>query len=124
MNRNVFMSKHEKLDYVEFPSTDIVAKKTFFTAAFGWAFTDYGPEYSAFSGEGLDGGFFKSGSPASAPPDAALLVFFSNNLEATLGKVTAAGGLVTRPIFGFPGGRRFQFREPGGNELAVWAEPA
>jgi predicted enzyme related to lactoylglutathione lyase len=118
------MKAHGKLDYVEFPSTDTAARKGFFARAFGWTFTDYGPDYTAFSGEGLDGGFFKAAMPPAAPPNAALLVFFSIDLEATLEKVTAAGGVITQAIFDFPGGRRFQFREPGGNVLAVWAEPA
>ena len=118
------MSRHEKIDYVEFPSRDLAATKRFFEQAFGWSFEDYGPDYAAFSDQGLDGGFFRSGLAARTEAGSALVVLFSEDLEATLGKVEAAGGTVVKPIFDFPGGRRFHFTEPGGNELAVWAEPA
>lgn len=115
------MHQHEKLNYIEFAAQDLTATKNFFSAAFGWVFEDYGPEYSAFSGEGLDGGFFKVAvlpEQAHAP----LVVFYSADLEATLQKVVAANGEVTQSIFDFPGGRRFQFREPSGNQLAVWSD--
>ena len=117
------MPAHEKLDYAEYPAKDLAATKAFFEAAFGWSFTDYGPDYTAFSDEGLDGGFFKSELVASAEAGSALLIFYSERLEETLTKVTAAGGQIVRPIFTFPGGRRFHFTEPSGNEFAVWAEP-
>ena len=116
------MNEHEKLNYVEFPSSDLQSTKAFFEKAFGWSFVDYGPEYTAFSRQGLDGGFFKANLCSSTANGAALLVFFSNNLESTLAKVTEAGGKVVRPIFSFPGGRRFHFTEPSGNEFAVWSE--
>ena len=85
-------------------------------AAFGWAFTDYGPTYAAFD-EGLDGGFQADAAEAPAAP---LPVLYSEELEATLAAVEAAGGVILKPIFAFPGGRRFHFRDPAGNELAVW----
>lgn len=113
------MSHDVKINYVEFHSTDLIATKAFFTAAFGWAFTDYGPDYTDFKGEGLDGGFFKSDTVLIAANGAPLLVFYSDDLEKTQAEVSEAGG-VTREIFDFPGGRRFHFTEPGGNELAVW----
>jgi uncharacterized protein len=115
---------HEKLNYVEFPSCNLRATKTFFEQAFGWNFVDYGPDYTAFAGQGLDGGFFKAGAAASTANGAALLVFYSNELESTLDKVMKAGGKISKPIFDFPGGRRFHFTEPGGNELAVWSDTA
>lgn len=117
------MHQHEKLNYVEFPAKDLLATKVFFEKAFQWSFEDYGPEYSAFSNQGLDGGFFKSNLSASTIHGSALLVFFSNDLEATQEKVKAAGGKIVKAIFYFPGGRRFHFCEPSGNEFAVWAEP-
>ena len=117
------MAKHEKLDYAEYPARDLAATKLFFQAAFGWSFVDYGPDYTAFSDEGLDGGFFKSELVANTDAGSALLIFYSERLEETLAKVTAAGGRITKPIFAFPGGRRFHFTEPSGNEFAVWAEP-
>ena len=78
------MHLHEKLNYVEFPSRDLALTKAFFTQAFGWNFTDYGPEYTAFSNEGLDGGFFLSDKASSAVTGAALVIFFSNRLKETL----------------------------------------
>jgi len=117
------MPAHEKLNYVEYPARNLAATKAFFTAVFGWAFEDYGPAYVAFSGEGLDGGFYQADLAASTATGSALLVFYSERLEDTLAKVTAAGGVVVKPIFAFPGGRRFHFTEPSGNEFAVWAAP-
>lgn len=118
------MPTHGKIDYVEYPARDIEATKRFFAQAFGWSFEDYGPDYAAFSGEGLDGGFFRSRDAARTDRGSALIVFYSDDLESTLAKVVAAGGEIARPIFSFPGGRRFHFIEPSGNELAVWSESA
>lgn len=118
------MPAHEKINYVEFPTQDLAATKAFFAAAFGWTFTDYGPEYTAFSDEGLDGGFFQADLCSTTAGGGALIVFYSQRLEETLAKVEAAGGTIIKPIFSFPGGRRFQFTEPAGNEFAVWSDPA
>jgi len=114
------MPDHEKIDYVEFGSADLAATKSFFESALGWSFVDYGSQYTAFSNQGLDGGFFKSDSQSTTQSGGALIVFFSDDLEATLEKVKSHGGKICKEIFSFPGGRRFQFIEPGGNELAVW----
>jgi len=103
------------IDYVEFSSPDVAATTAFFTNAFGWNFVDYGPDYQAFDGAGLDGGVARA---SLAPP---LVILKTDDLEAALARVKAAGGVVTADIFDFPGGRRFQFREPGGTELAVWS---
>jgi len=116
------MNLHEKINYVELPAKDLAATKAFFESVFGWSFTDYGPEYTAFENQGLDGGFFQSDLASSTEKGAALIVFYSNQLEATLAKVEKAGGSILRPIFSFPGGRRFHFTEPSGNEFAVWGE--
>jgi predicted enzyme related to lactoylglutathione lyase len=113
---------HEKINYVEIPCRDLVTTKQFFTDAFSWAFQDYGPEYTAFSDEGLDGGFFKSDHASRPDTGAALIVFYSNDLEATLTKIEKAGGKIVKAIFPFPGGRRFHFTEPSGNEFAVWSD--
>jgi predicted enzyme related to lactoylglutathione lyase len=118
------MNEHEKLNYVEFPSTDLAATKAFFSQVFGWSFVDYGPDYTAFTKEGLDGGFYKSELSASTSSGSALLVFYSKDLENTQARIKAAGGKILRPIFSFPGGRRFHFSEPSGNEFAVWSDPA
>ncbi|NNF66822.1 MAG: VOC family protein [Gammaproteobacteria bacterium] len=118
------MSKHEKINYIEFPSSDLAATKKFFAAAFGWEFVDYGPEYTAFSGAGMDGGFYSSELSATPKQGSVLIVLYSKNLEETQRKIEATGGKVVKAIFSFPGGRRFHFVEPGGNELAVWGEDA
>ena len=116
------MNPHEKINYVEFPTKDLAGTKAFFESVFGWSFTDYGPDYTAFENQGLDGGFFKSDLASSTEKGAALIVFYSDQLEATLAKVEKAGGSILRPTFSFPGGRRFHFTEPSGNEFAVWGE--
>jgi len=116
------MMKHEKLNYVELPAKNLDAAKTFFSSVFGWEFVDYGPEYTAFSNQGLDGGFFKSNLSSQTINGGALLVFYNMDIEATRSKVEMHGGKITRPIFEFPGGCRFHFTEPSGNELAVWSE--
>ncbi len=116
------MNVHEKLNYVEFPANDLMATKTFFGNTFGWTFDDYGPEYSAFSNEGLHGGFFQSNNKSLTSTGAALLVFYSNDILSTLAKVESNGGDVIKPVFEFPGGCRFHFTEPSGNEFAVWSD--
>lgn len=116
------MPAHEKLNYVEFPAMHLDATKAFFNKAFGWTFDDYGPDYCAFIGEGLDGGFYRSELAARRDAGSALLVFYSAALEDTEAKVIAAGGVIVTPIFSFPGGRRFHFTEPSGNEFAVWSD--
>ncbi len=116
------MKEHEKINYVEFPAKNIEAAKTFFKSAFGWDFVDYGPEYSAFSNEGLDGGFYKSDLSVSIENGSALVVFYSKALENTQSKIENAGGTIIKPIFPFPGGRRFHFGDPNGNEYAVWSD--
>jgi hypothetical protein len=114
--------KHEKINYVEFPAVNIETAKTFFTSVFGWSFTDYGPEYTAFSNSGLSGGFYKSELSINTKNGSALIVLYSNQLEATLLKIEKSGGLIIKPIFTFPGGRRFHFSDPNGNEYAVWSD--
>ncbi len=110
--------KHEQIQYIEFLSSDIKRAKTFYKESFGWTFTDYGPEYSAFEGDYIDGGF-TLGKPVKG---SILIVIFSENIEATKHKVIKAGGIIAKDIFQFPGGRRFHFLDPDNNELAVWSE--
>ena len=116
------MPAHEKINYLEYAARDLIATKAFFTQVFGWDFVDYGPEYSAFSDQGTDGGFYQADMESNSDKGAALTVFYSDELEATLEKVTKAGGRIIKPIFSFPGGRRFHFTEPSGNEFAVWGD--
>ena len=113
---------HEKIDYVEFPARDIPATKAFFEAVFDWQFTDYGPDYTAFNRQGIEGGFFKSDHHASSDNGGALIIFYSQDLEQTLTKITRHGGIVKNPIYAFPGGRRFHFTCPSNNEFAVWSD--
>jgi hypothetical protein len=115
--------QHEKINYVEFPAKDLVASKAFFSQVFNWQFTDYGADYSAFSAQqaGLEGGFYRADLAASTYSGSALIVFFSDQLEQTEQKIEAAGGCIVKAIFPFPGGRRFHFTDPSGNEFAVWS---
>ncbi len=115
------MNHHEKINYIELPSRNLQAAKKFYSSAFGWSFLDYGPEYSAIQEGGLDGGFYKSDLKGTTASGSVLVVLFSEDLEATQRKVEASGGQIIKDIFEFPGGRRFHFTDPCGNELAVWS---
>lgn len=109
----------EQIDYVELPSQDLAGSKAFYADAFGWTFQDFGPSYAGLADAGLDGGIAADDAAATSVP---LVILKSDDLEGALARVEAAGGTVTAPIFDFPGGRRFHFRDPAGNELGVWAE--
>jgi predicted enzyme related to lactoylglutathione lyase len=116
--------KHADLaiDYVEFVATDLDATKRFYEKAFGWTFNDYGPDYAGFvdqKGGKEGGGFRRDAAVAKGGP---LVVLYSREIEATLARVREAGGKVVKEIFTFPGGRRFHFADPSGNELGVWSD--
>ncbi|MBO9540571.1 VOC family protein [bacterium] len=114
------MRQDGKIDYVEFPATDLPVVKQFYATAFGWSFIDYGPTYAALDpSAGLDGGFDATPETPLTKP---LVIMYATDLEAMETKVRAAGGTITVPIFAFPGGRRFHFQDPAGNELAVWSD--
>jgi len=108
-----------QIDYIELPASDIERTKTFYHAVFGWKFEDYGPNYASFHDGRLGGGFTKE---TPAPGRGVLLVIYSTDLSAVQQKIKAAGGRIVKEIFSFPGGRRFHFADPNGNELAVWSE--
>ncbi len=112
------MREDGKIDYVELPGGEMPATTRFYGEAFGWTFTDYGPDYQAFD-QGLEGGFQ---TDPGERQDRALVVLYAHDLEAMVEKIKAAGGTIVRPIFSFPGGRRFHFSDPAGNELAVWSQ--
>src|SRR5258706_2318994 len=139
--------QHNRIDYIEFPAVDIAATKEFYAAIFGWKFTDYGPDYVSFEDGRLTGGFEKTASPSKGgplvpqlskdvgqgTPEAAiftlhpyvgpvLVILFSSQPAKTQAAIIANGGTISKPIFTFPGGRRFHFLDPNGNELAVWSE--
>lgn len=116
------MNEHEKINYVEFPSRDLTATKVFYRSIFDWEFEDFGPDYCAIHDAGLDGGFYKSNRNSSTDNGSTLVVLYSQNLEDTQAKIENAGGKIIKPIFEFPGGRRFHFCDPCGNELAVWSD--
>ena len=106
-----------RIDYIEFGTTDIPATKQFYQRAFGWTFTDYGPDYTSFADGRLSGGFRSDGPPGRCP----LIVLYAADLDGKRNQVEAAGGTPFND-HSFPGGRRFHFVDPGGNELAVWSE--
>jgi len=118
------MNEHEKLNYVELPARDLSATCAFFQGVFGWEFEEFGPDYCAFAGQGLDGGFYRSELYSSTQNGSALLVFYSDDLEASQARIEQADGRIEKPIFDFPGGRRFHISEPSGNEFAVWSAQA
>lgn len=112
--------EHHAIDYIEITATDVAEAKRFYSAAFGWAFNDYGPEYAGIQGRGREvGGIAKGSSVRTGGP---LVILYSQKLEDTVAKVEGAGGRIVKPIFTFPGGRRFHFNDPSGNELAVWSD--
>ena len=112
----------EEINHIELPARDIEGSKQFFSDAFGWRFVDYGPDYAAFEDAGIDGGFFSSDLTARTDSGSALVVLYSQDLEATQARVEEAGGKIVKAIFSFPGGRRFHFCDPSDNEYAVWSE--
>ncbi|NMP17897.1 VOC family protein [Thalassotalea sp. Y01] len=112
----------ETINYIELPTTDIRKVKQFYSQAFQWQFTDYGPDYTAFNDGSFNGGFYLHDKTASYQQGAPLVVLYSSHLEESLAKVINHGGVIVKPIFSFPGGRRFHFTDPGGNELAIWSD--
>jgi predicted enzyme related to lactoylglutathione lyase len=114
------MHTHHAIDYIEFTVRDLVAAKRFYGAAFGWKFTDYGPDYAGIQGDDREPGGFRRSDEVR--PGDTLVVLYSSDLEGSLAAVKSAGGKIVQEPFSFPGGRRFQFEDPSGNELAVWSE--
>jgi predicted enzyme related to lactoylglutathione lyase len=106
----------DKIDYIEFPSQDRAQTSAFFQTAFGWGIVSYGPSYDALADAGIDGGIDQGEQRVATT----IAIIRTDDLDGAEQRVRAAGGVITRAQFDFPGGRRFHFREPGGNELAVW----
>jgi predicted enzyme related to lactoylglutathione lyase len=111
---------HHAIDYIEIAVTDMDAAKSFYTSAFGWSLVDYGPEYAGIQGDGKEAGGLRLDSEVRA--GGPLVILYSEDLEGSVDAITAAGGTIQRPIYAFPGGRRFHFADPAGNELAVWSD--
>jgi len=111
--------KDNHINYVEFKAKDLEKIKEFYNKSFDWTFTDYGPTYTAFSDSGLEGGFEKTEYEIM---NGALVVLYHTNLDLIKNKIIKSGGEISKDIFSFPGGRRFHFIDPAGNELAVWSD--
>lgn len=116
--------KHHTIHYIELPAISVANMKTFYGSVFGWTFTDYGPEYVAFHGAGVEGGFEQSRDYIAPQEAGAFVILYSDDLEASEAAIIKAGGKLHRPTYSFPGGRRFHFHDPSGNELGVWTEVA
>jgi predicted enzyme related to lactoylglutathione lyase len=110
----------KKIDYVEIPVTDPAAARAFFDKLFGWSFEDWGPDYVSFNDGRMDGGFRRS--EEAPPPGSVLVVFYSEDLERDRDRVVELGATISADIFDFPGGRRFHFTDPNGNEFAIWSD--
>lgn len=112
---------NNSINYIEFPLVDNAKTMDFYTATFGWAFQVWGDDYLSFSGAGVEGGFNREAGVKPGAPGV-LVVLYADDLEKTLAAVTGQGGTIVKEPFSFPGGRRFHFTDPNGNELAVWSE--
>lgn len=113
------MSAENQIDYVEIPVTDLNRAREFFSSMFGWSFQEWGDDYMSFNDGRIDGGFRRASEPAVST--GVLLIFFSENLERDVERVKALGAQISQEIFAFPGGRRFHFIDPTGNEYAIWS---
>ena len=118
------MNAHHSFNYIELPSTDNVAMKAFYGQAFEWTFQDWGDTYVAIHGAGVEGGFDQESGVRKPSNQGALVILYSDDLEASQASVEGAGGTVTMPTYAFPGGSRFHFTDPSGNELAIWTPAA
>lgn len=114
--------RNNRINYVELPATKPEATRAFFESVFGWEFTAWGDDYLSFKDGRMDGGFFRSPNRSRSENGATLVVLYHDELEPLVERVKAAGGSIAREIFEFPGGRRFHFYCPSGNEFAVWSE--
>ncbi len=110
---------HHRIDYIELACDDLAAAKSFYSGAFGWSFTDWGEDYSAFNDGRLNGGIHRQGPVLAGGP---LVILYSSDLEASAISIRTHGGRIVKAIFSFPGGRRFHFSDPAGNQLAVWSD--
>ncbi len=116
------MGADNQIDYIEFQAKDLTATRAFFEQLFGWKFTDYGPDYTSFEDGRIAGGFARADRSSTIESGGVLVVFYHPRLEEVRQRVIDLGGKITADIFSFPGGRRFHFTEPSGNECAIWSE--
>lgn len=113
---------HHAIDYLELTVADLGAAKRFYDAAFGWRFNDYGPGYAGIQGNGREVGGLREDAKVAAGGSSPLVLLYSRDLDATVKAVRGAGGRIVQEPYAFPGGRRFHFSDPSGNELGVWSE--
>ena len=113
---------HKHISYIEIPAINLAASKAFFTTVFGWDFVDYCDSYAAFSNSGMLGGFYSADHVTDTQTGSALVVMYSQSLPESQAEIIAAGGKISQETFSFPGGQRFHFTDPSGNEFAVWSE--
>ena len=112
-------SKDKHINFIEFKAKDLEEIKKFYETSFDWNFTDYGPTYVAFSNSGIEGGFEKTNNEIE---NGALVILYHSSLDTIKNKIVESGGEISKDIFSFPGGRRFHFKDPSGNELGVWSD--
>lgn len=113
---------HHTIHYIELPAVSVGDMKSFYGEVFGWTFTDYGPEYVAFHGAGIEGGFEQSREYISPQKPGAFVILYSDDLDVSKAAICKAGGDITVDTYSFPGGKRFHFKDPSGNELGMWTE--
>ncbi len=111
--------KNNHINYVEFKANDLEKSKEFYSDCFNWTFTDYGPDYAAFSDSGIEGGFERT---TDEIVNGVLVILYHEDLNIIKTKIINSKGIISQDIFSFPGGRRFHFLDPSGNELAVWSD--
>ena len=119
---NIEMNENERISYIEFPTRDIELTKKFFSTVFGWAFEDYGTEYTVATNAGVNAGFYQSEQCSLVANGSVLIVIYCSELRKIQQQIKQAGGAIVKPTFSFPGGCRFHFTDLNGNEYAVWSE--
>ena len=122
VQRIIRMEHHNQITYIEIPVGNIADTKAFFTRVFGWQFTDQNGQYTCFHGAGVSGGFYQNPQTFTLAKGTPLLVIFSDNLSSTENEIRDAGGEISKNTFDFPGGKRFHFIDPNGNEFGVWGK--
>jgi predicted enzyme related to lactoylglutathione lyase len=113
------IEQDRRIDYIEIRVTDMESAKLFYTSAFGWTFKDYGPTYASFFDGRLGGGLTEVDTVS---PGGVLVVLYAVDLDVAVRRIQSAGGTIVKDIFSFPGGRRFHFADPTGNEMAIWSD--
>lgn len=116
------MTAEDKIDYIEIPASDPAEARNFFEQLFGWNFEDYGPDYVSFNDGRMFGGFYRSANKVQVAAGSVLVVFYRSDLKVAIGRVKELGGSIIKETYSFPGGSRFHFTDPSGNEYAVWSE--